>query len=359
MEHYLTFTVEQLVMDRYFRQWVNGELPESDTAWQEFQLQHLDKMDDIELARRIVQSLAMHHETLNEGDLQEQIHRIMANVRPSGRVVPFYRRTWFRVAASTALVGALSGLWLWWQPAFTNLLMLQPSAKESGQHLVKLINNDDKSTRITLSDGSVVVLEKNSELRYPTTFDGPDREVFLSGEALFSVVKNSQKPFLVQTKSLTTKVLGTSFRINSHEAAPDASVSVLTGKVSVFTRNGEPFGNTLTDGVVLVPNQKAVFVKAQERIIKTLVEKPVLLETSVRVNVSDFDDASAADVFERLETAYGVRFIVDRDMLKSCTLTARFTNETLFQKLDLLCEAIQSSYQLVDGQIVVTSKGCQ
>lgn len=358
MEQYLTFTVEQLVMDRYFRRWVNGELPESDTAWPEFQLQHLDKMDDIELARRIVHSLAMHHETLSEDDLRDQIHRIMAGVGSGGRVVPFYRRTWFRVAASLVFVSALSGLWLW-QPTRSRLFTLHSSTNEPGQHLVKLINDGDKSTQLTLSDGSVVVLEKNSELRYPTTFDGPDRAVFLDGEALFSVVRNPQKPFLVQTSSLTTKVLGTSFRVDSREAAPDASVSVLTGKVSVFTRNADVSGETLTDGVVLVPNQKAVLVKAQERIVKTLVEAPVLLETPTRVDVSDFNDAPATDVFDRLETAYGVRFILDRDLLKSCTLTAQFTNETLFQKLDLICEAIRSSYELVDGQIVVTSKGCR
>ena len=48
MNKYKDFTVEDFVLDKYFRQWALGELPETDTFWQEFQLMHLDKMKSID-----------------------------------------------------------------------------------------------------------------------------------------------------------------------------------------------------------------------------------------------------------------------------------------------------------------------
>src|SRR5690606_29105984 len=88
-----------------------------------------------------------------------------------------------------------------------------------------------KST-ITLSDGTTIKLNSGSRLRYPEAFDEGLREVHLEGEAFFDVARNEHSPFVVRTKSVTTRVLGTSFNI---EAFPDEqiSVTVATGKVEV------------------------------------------------------------------------------------------------------------------------------
>ena len=364
MEHYLTFTVENFVMDRYFRQWVTGELPDTDTSWQEFQLRHLHKMDDIDLARRIVKALAMHHETLSDADLRAEIQRILADLPLSARVGPLYRLSWFRqpavqIAASVMLLLAIGGYWYGQQRGSILPALSFFSNNQTGSQLVSVRNDGRKPTRVALNDGSTVTLEPNSELRYPTAFDGATREVFLTGEAFFDVAKNPEKPFLVQTAAFTTKVLGTQFRVNARETNPSETVSVLSGKVSVFAKTNALTDASLTDGIVLIPNQKAVFVKAQERLVKTLVDAPVLLTHATQINVATFDDAPAADVFERLEAAYGVRFIVDTDLLRGCTLKASFTTETLYQKVDLLCEAIGATYQIVDGQLVISTKGCQ
>ena len=364
MEHYLTFTVEDFVMDRHFRQWVNGELPETDTSWQEFQLRHLYRMDDIDLARRIVETLSMHHETLSDADMRVEIQRILADLPPPARVFPLYQRTLYPqrwVWAAVASVLLVIGLGVYWSYHRGDIPLLSAvfTADQTDSRLVSVRNDGSKPTRVALNDGSAVTLEPNSELRYPTAFDGPNREVFLTGEAFFDVAKNPEKPFLVQTKAFTTKVLGTQFRVNARETDPSETVSVLSGKVSVFAKTNTPADATLTDGIVLIPNQKAVFVKAQERLVKTLVEAPVLVTGATQVNVATFDDAPADEVFGRLEAAYGVRFIVDTDLLRGCSLRASFTTETLYQKLDLLCEAIGATYQVVDGQIIVNAKGCQ
>ncbi len=69
-----------------------------------------------------------------------------------------------------------------------------------------------KRSRMVLADGSIVHLNAGSTIRYPASFDRK-REVYLSGEAFFEVVKNPSRPFLIHLDNGTVKVLGTSFNV--------------------------------------------------------------------------------------------------------------------------------------------------
>lgn len=85
--------------------------------------------------------------------------------------------------------------------------------------------------KLVLGDGTEVWLNAHSKLTYPTAFTGSERTVFLEGEAYFKVTK-SRKPFVVQTASLTTKVLGTEFNVNSY-GSEGSHVTLISGKVQV------------------------------------------------------------------------------------------------------------------------------
>lgn len=84
---------------------------------------------------------------------------------------------------------------------------------------------------LTLVDGTKVYLNSDSELRYPTTFDGDVREVFLKGEAYFEVTKNS-KPFIVNVDNVDIKVYGTKFNIRSYSSEIVETV-LLEGSIGV------------------------------------------------------------------------------------------------------------------------------
>lgn len=87
----------------------------------------------------------------------------------------------------------------------------------------------------TLSDGSVITLNKNSVLKYPGHFSGDTREVQLvSGEAFFSIAHNPSKPFLVHLNNAVVKVVGTSFNISNSKTA--AEIIVETGIVEVIRK---------------------------------------------------------------------------------------------------------------------------
>jgi ferric-dicitrate binding protein FerR (iron transport regulator) len=269
------------------------------------------------------------------------------NVRP----LPVYHQSWFRIAASVVLVLGLFGYGLWqWsteRPAQVELLSVR-------------MNNTTQPMQIRLNDGSQVTLEPGSFLRFPDRFSATKREVFLTGEAFFSVTRQPERPFLVVTDRVVTRVLGTSFRVKAFGGKANVSVTVRTGKVSVFNRpTSTASGKELDNAVVLTPNQRAVFYPADARLVKTLAENPVLLTPANQRPDFDFVDTPLPVVFERLEKAYGVDFVYDADALATCTLTARLTSESLYEKLTLISEVTHARHEIIDGQVVIDSRGCR
>jgi transmembrane sensor len=99
---------------------------------------------------------------------------------------------------------------------------------------------------VTLSDGTNVWLNAASSIRYPTTFNGNDRKVEITGEAYFEVAHNAAKPFKVTSNGQTVEVLGTHFNINAYKDEPTlkttlfkGSVKVIKGQVSVTLKPGQ------------------------------------------------------------------------------------------------------------------------
>ncbi|WP_442590798.1 FecR family protein [Pedobacter sp. AW31-3R] len=128
---------------------------------------------------------------------------------------------WIRIAAIWVCVVGISAL------LYT---FLRPGAPE----LLTLETFDEVKTD-TLSDGSVLTLNKNSVLTYPATFTGNTRELrLISGEAFFSIAKDPSKPFLVQLDHAVVKVVGTSFNIR--KGKKKAEVIVETGIVEVIRK---------------------------------------------------------------------------------------------------------------------------
>lgn len=87
--------------------------------------------------------------------------------------------------------------------------------------------------QITLPDGTQLVLNSCSSLRYPNRFNGKERKVELDGEAYFRVARNEAMPFIVTTRNFNVRVLGTHFDVKSYPKDEIVSVNVESGKVQV------------------------------------------------------------------------------------------------------------------------------
>ena len=109
-----------------------------------------------------------------------------------------------------------------------------------------------KSTYLAMTDGTKVWLNSNSSLTFKPMFEKSSRPVTLVGEGYFEVKSDKSKPFLVNTKTMGVKVLGTSFNVSTYEGL-SSHVSLLEGKVEVAS------GDTKE---ILRPNQQFLINKA-------------------------------------------------------------------------------------------------
>lgn len=105
--------------------------------------------------------------------------------------------------------------------------------------------------RLKLSDGTVVFLNSESELRYPVNFSANSREVELKGEAFFEVVADHQRPFTVKAEQVHVKVLGTSFNINTYDKEYIETILV-QGVIEIQVDDND-------QGWLLKPNELARF----------------------------------------------------------------------------------------------------
>ena len=99
-----------------------------------------------------------------------------------------------------------------------------------------------------------------SELRYPAHFVGNERRVYLTGEAYFQVVRNEVAPFIVETRDMDVKVLGTSFNVSAYEDEENSHATLVEGRVEVDDKiNGEKV--TLTPGKQALLQGKEMIVR--------------------------------------------------------------------------------------------------
>lgn len=160
------------------------------------------------------------HSTVNEEDAWKDFRQRIAQAQPGGGTVsegnPWRMAPWLKIAAVFLLLFA--GTWLYYRQA------LRPPAElalySNGQVLID-----------TLSEGTIVTLNKESSLQYRRGFAADSRPVRLEGEAFFNVSPDKDKPFIVHTAGASIKVLGTSFNVRS--IVDGAEVIVETGQVEI------------------------------------------------------------------------------------------------------------------------------
>ncbi|KAA0991147.1 FecR family protein [Dyadobacter aurulentus] len=223
--------------------------------------------------------------------------------------------------------------------------------------LMEYRNTSDQPQKVTLEDGSIVTLKKNSSLSYPGHFGERNRQVYLHGEAFFQIKKNIAKPFIVHSGDLVTKVLGTSFNIKSYDKSASVEVRVKTGRVSVY--EGTESQSSTKNGVILTPNQKIVFNKKSRKMEFSIVENPsLLIPVSETEYGFSFSEVPVKSVFASLEKSYGIDIVLENDTADSCLFTGDLNGLTLFEQLDLICKSANISYERRGTALFVQGAGC-
>lgn len=210
----------------------------------------------------------------------------------------------------------------------------------SWSHQVLTLASDDMVLTDTLSDGTVVTLNKHTMLRYPRNFSGNERSVTLDGEAFFDVAPDKQKPFIIKANESNIKVVGTSFNVNS--SAERTEVIVTTGVVEVS--NNE-------DKVVLHPNEKALVSNDRSTILKQLNDDQLYNYYYSKEFVCN--GTPLYKLVDVLSQAYGKEIVIANRNLSHLPLTATFRNESLNDVLTVISETFNISVTQENGKIIL------
>ncbi|EPR67935.1 FecR family protein [Cyclobacterium qasimii] len=210
-----------------------------------------------------------------------------------------------------------------------------------------------KVKEIHLSDGSIVWLKSDSKLSYPEKFDQNSREVYLEGEAFFDVFRDVNRPFIIHSQDMVTKVLGTSFNIRDYKKDVEKAVEVLTGSVQV-SLNRES-GNHES---VLLKSREKIFYNKENPDVVELLKKEALVVLPEATKELKFEEVSINEIIEKLNLAHGVKIRVKNQKLNSCKLTADLSYEKLDVCLEIISRALNAKYYQIEDQIYIDGKGC-
>lgn len=198
----------------------------------------------------------------------------------------------------------------------------------------------------SFSDGTEVWLNSDSRITFPEYFASNNRSVGLEGEAFFNVVKNKQKPFIVNTSNSKIKVLGTSFNVNNRNIENITETTVISGIVLVSsTLNNE--------SVTLVKNQH-VSVNSQGQLLKVDKIDPKSI-VDWKDNNLFFDNIPLSEVFKEIEPWFDIKILVKDKSLYRKRLRAKFSNPSLTQLLDHISKVMDIDYRL-EGKTVTILK---
>jgi transmembrane sensor len=369
MKDYENYTFEDFFLDDDFRDWVQGT-SQNAPFWSAFVLQHPEKKHELSIAENLIRVVSGAETGISEKEIRDEVQTFIEIATAEGEGEgapasasppphPLVKRTSWRYWAMAAvlLIGAGLGWVVLTHPAPYSLSKaLAPGSQEK---LAETFNDSPHPLRFQLHDGTDVILKPQSRLLYPARFLEQDRIVHLVGEAEFAVSRGSQ-PFMVYTGEMVTKVLGTRFVVRAYPKDKKYKVQVHSGKVSVYS--AQPAltpTNREINGLILTANQEAIFETEARQLSKSLVANPVPLPRAAKENELIYDEEPLSTVLKDLEAHYGIPIQFNESNFQPCKITATLTTESLYEKLDLLCKTVSASYGIVDGQIVVSGKGCE
>lgn len=350
----------QYDFDRLLQKYISGECsPVEEMKVLEW-YNHLIRQSAVDISdneKEMIQSRIW--TKLSGGISAEPVSALQLQARSNSSRTMFYR---VAIAASIILFVSF-GLYYYWPANQASIISatIDTSIPVSGNAYT---NNNKFEQEITLTDGSIAVLQPGATLVYPTVFAGNVREVNLTGNAFFKVFHNPAKHFLVRTQGLVTEVLGTSFHIRQDQSAGKLEIAVVTGKVSVYQEDKikQETGDTLQrDGVILTPNQKVTYNSTNSQFITSLVEEPKPVAEYDKNSMASFvfEDVRLAKVLQALSKGYGIEILTESRNLANCHFTGDITKQDLYKKLEIICQSFQSSYEVKGTQIIIKGKGCK
>lgn len=197
--------------------------------------------------------------------------------------------------------------------------------------------------KIELDDGTEIWLNSASELKYPIHFVGNERRVRLTGEAYFQVARNESVPFIVETRDMDVKVLGTSFNISVYGDEESCHATLIEGEVEVNDKvNGQK--------VVLIPGKQAL-LQGDKMIVREVNTK---LYSMWRRDRFTFASEDMEGVIRKLSRWYNVDFFFENSLMRQKRFTGSLPKYTdISQVLRMIEMTTDIRFQVKENTIII------
>lgn len=246
------------------------------------------------------------------------------------------------------------------------------SGTVAGKSISSVATKNGNRTKIVLPDGSQVWLNAGSNLDYNNAdFNKELREVSLNGEAYFDVTKNAEKPFIIHTKKMDIKVIGTAFNVRSYNDDKIAEASLIRGTIEVTIKdrkdqkitlkpnekisvvNEEPKQHITPEKVNLAKSKTVLIPQIVVKEIKPNPTNNIIGEIAWTQNKLYFEDETFEDIGHLIERWYGKKVTIANESLKTVHYTGTFENETMEEVLSYLKLSKPFNFRIGSDNVVI------
>lgn len=206
-----------------------------------------------------------------------------------------------------------------------------------------------KKFALLLSDGTSVILNAGSSLRYPVQFNkDAERRVYLNGEAFFDVAKDLHHAFVIEAEDLNIKVYGTKFNVSSYSEDEVTDVVLVEGSVGLYKDTGKFSKDKVS---FLTPGHKGSFEKRRKHISTEAVS--IEGYTAWINGELVFRNTTFNNILKKLERHYNVVITNKNNTLGEERFNARFRNAPIAKVLGYFSASYGLEYKMDDNQITI------
>ena len=330
MQEYSNFSIHDFIMDENFQQWINHPTVEDNTFWENFQSAYPHKVVDVQKAIIIITSMKNDNYEQDDAVLEPRMKMVWEKIVAQNheeeipkiiKINPWYSNKWMKIAASIILILGLVSVVYFYQNQEQNVY--QSAYGESKE--------------VKLPDGSLVKLNANSTLKISDDWsDAHTREVWLKGEAFFTVTKKNNQgnaKFIVHTNHIDVEVIGTEFNVSDRDTSTNVTLNSGKIKLDIFTN-----GNTQT--ILMKPGEQVNYSSKSLKLNKKTVRpESVSAWTS---NSWVLESTSLGEIATKIENNFGVTVIIKDPNVVS----ERMTGVIVTNNLEEVLEGISTIYSL-------------
>jgi transmembrane sensor len=304
MDKYKDFSVEDFLQDEFFRRWVEDPFCKDAELWERWLDVNTNMQGVVDEAKGILLSFEYQPKQLPAefySKLKSRIDTTNSNFEGKENS-GFFKAHWQKFAAVIAGLLVITGI------------LMKPKQEEG---LLTYSNKYGQTKRLVLPDGSEIVLNANSSIKYKNNTINTPREVWLKGEGFFYIKpveddKKSRVKFIVHAGDVNIEVVGTRFNVNSNERS-NTTVLLTNGKVrlSVAERREQVVNMVPGELVEYSTNTKKLSIqKVRPHNYTAWIEHKYIFEKS-----------TLGEVTKVLQHYYGKRFTIQDSAMQNKMLS--------------------------------------